>query len=186
MLSRRVFSRRKAIVGGVAALVTALAKPVLATPGYIYYRRVAFHNLNTAESLDAVYWANDYYIPQSLKRIDWVLRDFHVNATHAIDKKLLDLLFALQRRLNTDEPFQVTSGYRSPKTNARLVKLNEGGAAHSLHMKGMAVDVFLKERSIGDLHSAAIAAGAGGVGYYPSHGFIHLDVGPVRQWSENG
>jgi len=186
MLSRRVFSRRKAIVGGAAALVTALAKPVFATPGYIYYRRVAFHNLNTAESLDAVYWANDYYIPQSLRRVDWVLRDFHVNATHVIDPKLLDLLYFLQMRLNTYEPFQVTSGYRSPQTNARLVALNEGAAAHSLHMKGMAIDVFIRDRGIGDLHSAALAAGVGGVGYYPSHGFVHLDVGPVRRWSESG
>ena len=186
MLSRTGLSRRKAIAGGMAALATALAKPLLAAPGYIYYRRVAFHNLNTAESLDAVYWANDYYIPQSLKRIDWVLRDFHANATHAIDPKLLDLLVLLQRRLGTDEPFQVTSGYRSPKTNARLVALNEGAAAHSLHMKGMAVDVFLRERSLRDLHSAALDAGAGGVGYYPTHGFVHLDVGQVRQWTETG
>jgi len=179
-------SRRKLLAGGVAALVSALAKRAIAAPGVIYFRRVSLHNLNTAESLDAVYWANGYYIPQSLKRINWVLRDFHVNATHTIAPRLLDLLFALQQRLGTTEPFQVTSGYRSPKTNARLAALNEGGAAHSLHMQGMAIDVFLRGRSLSDLHSAALAAGSGGVGYYPSHGFVHLDVGPVRRWDETG
>ena len=186
MASRTGCSRRKVMAGGVAALISALAKPVLAAPGVIYFRRVSLHNLNTAESLDAVYWANDYYIPQSLKQIDWVLRDFHVNATHAIDPRLLDLLATLQQRLNSAEPFEVTSGYRSPKTNARLVALNEGAAAQSLHMRGMAIDVFLRGRSLGDLHSAALALGTGGVGYYPSHGFVHLDVGPVRRWQEYG
>jgi len=186
MASRTGCSRRKMLAGGMAALVTALAKPAFAAPGVIYFRRVSLHNLNTAESLDAVYWANDYYIPQTLKRIDWVLRDFHVNMTHTIDPRLLDLLVTLQQRLDCIEPFQVTSGYRSPMTNARLVALNEGAAAHSLHMKGMAIDVFLRERHLGDLHSAAVTARAGGVGYYPSHGFVHLDVGPVRHWDEMG
>lgn len=184
MASRRLLTRRSMMAGGMAALVSALAKPTVAAPGVIYFRRVSLYNLNTAEALDAVYWANDYYIPQSLRRIDWVLRDFHVNATHAIDPRLLDLLVALQQRLNTNEPFLVTSGYRSPQTNARLVALNEGAAAQSLHMKGMAIDVFLRGRNLSQLHAAARAAGAGGVGYYPSHGFVHLDVGPVRHWEE--
>jgi uncharacterized protein YcbK (DUF882 family) len=51
-------------------------------------------------------------------------------------------------------------------------------------MKGMAIDVFLRGRNLSQLHAAARAAGAGGVGYYPSHGFVHLDVGPVRHWEE--
>jgi uncharacterized protein YcbK (DUF882 family) len=29
---------------------------------------------------------------------------------------------------------------------------------------------------------AATTLGGGGVGYYPSSGFVHLDVGPVRHW----
>jgi uncharacterized protein YcbK (DUF882 family) len=27
-----------------------------------------------------------------------------------------------------------------------------------------------------------VALKAGGVGYYPKPGFIHVDVGPVRRW----
>jgi uncharacterized protein YcbK (DUF882 family) len=28
----------------------------------------------------------------------------------------------------------------------------------------------------------AAALRGGGVGYYPRHGFVHVDVGPVRYW----
>jgi hypothetical protein len=30
--------------------------------------------------------------------------------------------------------------------------------------------------------SAALALGAGGVGYYPRSDFVHVDVGRVRSW----
>ena len=33
------------------------------------------------------------------------------------------------------------------------------------------------------LHGAALDLAAGGVGYYPVSNFVHVDVGPVRQWS---
>ena len=34
------------------------------------------------------------------------------------------------------------------------------------------------------LHRAALSLRAGGVGFYPNSGFVHVDVGPVRQWAE--
>jgi len=32
------------------------------------------------------------------------------------------------------------------------------------------------------LHRAALSLQAGGVGFYPKPGFVHVDVGPVRTW----
>ena len=32
------------------------------------------------------------------------------------------------------------------------------------------------------LHQAALSLQAGGVGFYPKPGFVHVDVGPVRTW----
>jgi uncharacterized protein YcbK (DUF882 family) len=32
------------------------------------------------------------------------------------------------------------------------------------------------------LGTAALALARGGVGFYPHFDFIHVDVGPVRQW----
>ncbi len=161
----------------------ASAPGEVAAPRTIYYRALALQNVHTGDALNAVYWADDYYIPQSMRQIAWVMRDFHSGDIHAIDPKLLDLLVRLQQTLGTREPFLVTSGYRSPITNARLAAISEGVAAHSLHMQGKAVDLRLRGRSLSQLHMAALALRGGGVGYYPSSDFIHVDVGPVRHWS---
>jgi uncharacterized protein YcbK (DUF882 family) len=55
-------------------------------------------------------------------------------------------------------------------------------ARHSYHLTGKAIDVFLPARQLSELRGAGLALQAGGVGYYPGAGFVHLDVGPVRAW----
>jgi uncharacterized protein YcbK (DUF882 family) len=181
----KTLSRRKMLAFAGAALVSAAAQPALAAaPSILYFRRLALYNINTGESYNAVFWANDYYIPQALRSLDWALRDFHTNTTHPIDPRLLDLLVALQQKLDTDEPFLLTSGYRTPETNARLVA--EGAAVNSLHMRGQAADISLRSRSLSQLHMAALSLRLGGVGYYPAHDFIHVDVGPIRTWGGGG
>jgi uncharacterized protein YcbK (DUF882 family) len=182
MARRIVHTRRRILAAGLAAAAGVIARPVFAAPRVIRTRQVALRNVHTGDTLRASYWADDYYIPQSLRQIAYVLRDFHSGDIHPIDRRLLDLLARLQQMLNTNEPFMVTSGYRSPKTNARLAATNEGVAAHSLHMQGMAVDASLHSVSLRQLRMAATTLGGGGVGYYPASGFVHLDVGPIRHW----
>jgi uncharacterized protein YcbK (DUF882 family) len=176
----KTLSRRRVLAFAGAALVSAAASPALAAPSILYFRRLSLYNVNTGESYNSVFWANDYYIPQGLSSLNWALRDFHTNTTHPIDLRLLDLLVTLQQKLDTDEPFLLTSGYRTPETNARLVA--EGAAVNSLHMQGQAADISLRGRSLSQLHGAALSLRAGGVGYYPAHGFVHVDVGPIRTW----
>jgi uncharacterized protein YcbK (DUF882 family) len=181
MTRGKALSRRKMLAFAGAALVGAAAKPAFASaPAILYFRRLSLYNVNTGESYNSVFWANDYYIPQALKNLDWALRDFHTNTTHPIDPRLLDLLVSLQQKLDIDEPFLLTSGYRTPQTNARLVA--EGAAINSLHMRGQAADISVKGRSLNQLHMAALSLRGGGVGYYPAHDFIHVDVGPIRTW----
>ena len=74
------------------------------------------------------------------------------------------------------------SGYRSPATNAMLAARSGGVGKRSFHMRGMAIDVSLPGHSVADLRRAALALRAGGVGYYPRSGFVHVDVGRVRSW----
>ncbi len=181
MTRGKALSRRKVLAFAGAALAGAAAKPAFAAaPSILYFRRLSLYNVNTGESYNAVFWANDYYIPQALKNLDWALRDFHTNTTHPIDPRLLDLLVSLQQKLDTEEPYLLTSGYRTPETNARLVA--EGAAVNSLHMRGQAADISLRGRTLSQLHMAALSLRGGGVGYYPAHDFIHVDVGPVRTW----
>src|SRR5262249_19870876 len=184
MRRQETLSRRRALTLAGAGLVAALARPALAAPSILYFRRLTLYNVNTGESYSSIFWANDYYIPQALRSLDWALRDFHTNTTHPIDPRLLDLLVAMQQKLDTDEPFRLTSGYRTPETNARLVA--EGAAVNSLHMRGQAADISLRGRTLSQLHMAALSLRAGGVGYSPAHDFIHVDVGPVRTWTGGG
>jgi len=100
-----------------------------------------------------------------------------------MDPALLDLLYGLRSALGSEERFHVISGYRSPKTNAKLASNSSGVAKKSFHMRGMAIDVALPGRDLVDLRDAAWALQLGGVGYYPKSGFVHVDTGPVRRWN---
>jgi uncharacterized protein YcbK (DUF882 family) len=149
-------------------------------------RRAKFHNLHTDEKLDAVYWENGSYVPDALHAVNHVLRDFRTGDVHMMDPGLLDLLTALSAKTESNSPFYVISGYRSPQTNAML--RNEGGqgtgvAKKSLHLQGQAIDIRLADVQLSHLHNAALSLGRGGVGYYPTSDFVHVDVGAVRRWS---
>ncbi len=165
--------------GSAAALIVA---PAIATPRFETRRALAFANLHTGEKLNLVYWTESGYEPEALARIDWLLRDFRTGTTHPIDPRLLDLLAALNRRLDTREPYLVYSGYRSPETNAMLAEESEGVAKNSLHLQGQAVDLRVPGRRLGLLRRAALSLKGGGVGYYPRSNFVHHDVGRVRHW----
>lgn len=84
--------------------------------------------------------------------------------------------------METKGPFEIISGYRSPKTNAALRSHSTAVAENSLHLKGMAADVRLPDRNVAALRKAALSLKAGGVGYYPASQFIHIDIGRVRSW----
>src|SRR6202035_5170025 len=78
----------------------------------------------------------------------------------------------------------VLSAYRTPETNAMLARTTFGVAENSQHMYGRALDIHLPSRLI-DAMNQARAMERGGVGWYPHSGFIHLDSGPVRNWTLN-
>ncbi|WP_407948098.1 DUF882 domain-containing protein [Parvibaculum sp.] len=145
-------------------------------------RELDLINTHTDEKLKIVYWANGRYEPEALAGIDRLLRDHRSGDVHAIDPALLDTLHALKRKLGTNEAFHIISGYRSPATNSQMRESNAGVAKKSYHMRGMAVDIRVPGRELSYLRTAALDIGTGGVGYYPRSDFIHVDVGPVRQW----
>lgn len=174
--------RRRFLRWGIAAAAATLPMPAWATALGTAKRRLSFVNLHTDEKLTALYWANGAYQPNAVKEINHVLRDFRTGDVHAIDLGLLDLLYTLQHRVKSQSPFQVISGYRSPRTNAKLASLSDGVARRSYHMKGMAIDIAVTDRALPALHQAALSLKAGGVGFYPKPGFVHVDVGPVRSW----
>ena len=144
-------------------------------------RSLAFENLHTREKLRAEYWANGAYVPDAMAAINDLLRDFRTGDVHVIEPRLLDLLSLLHRTLDSKKPFQVLSGYRSPATNAMLHETTSGVLVNSLHMYGMAIDIFLADCELKTVRDAAHSLGIGGVGYYPGR-FVHVDIGPVHWW----
>jgi uncharacterized protein YcbK (DUF882 family) len=184
-------SRREVLkLGALTALACMTAQPTLAAvlapgrrPGRGERERsIQFHNLHTGERLRTVYWADGGYVPDALAEVDYILRDFRAEKVHPIDPRLVDLLHALHRSLDTQEPFGVISGYRTPRTNAMLAAHSRGVALHSMHIEGKAVDIRVPGRSTRAVRDAALALQGGGVGYYPVSRFVHVDVGRVRRW----
>jgi uncharacterized protein YcbK (DUF882 family) len=173
--------RRRFLGLTAAAAVTALAFPAAAARRLIRPRSVSFHNLHTGEALNTVYWADGRYLPDAMRRIDWLLRDHRTDDVRPIDPRLLDLLVELQARLRAPR-FDVISGYRSPETNAMLASLSDGVAQNSRHLQGKAIDIRVPGRRLKQVRATAMALYGGGVGYYPHSDFVHLDTGPVRHW----
>lgn len=145
-------------------------------------RALSFHSLHTDERLTATYLRGGAYEAKGLAEIDFILRDWRSGEVWRMDRDLLDLLYVIQRKLDCRTPIQIISGYRSPKTNAKLAAESHGVAKRSLHMRGMAIDFRLPDRDLKAVHQAALALGAGGVGLYSRSSFIHLDTGRVRSW----
>jgi uncharacterized protein YcbK (DUF882 family) len=179
----RVGRSRREILGlGARAALGLWLMPRLGRAAVPSDRALSFHCLHTGEALTVEYCAGGCYLPDGLGAIDRLLRDHRTGDVTRIDPALLDVLFTLHRRVASRAPFQVISGYRSPATNAMLRRTGHDVAEHSFHTRGQAVDVYLPDRALRQLGRAALGLGAGGVGYYPRPGFVHLDTGPVRRW----
>ena len=147
-----------------------------------FVRRAHVHNLHTGDVLDAVYYEDGQYVPDALAQARRVLRDWRNGEEHTMDAGLFDILHAISNKVTAKGPFQILSGYRSKATNAMLHSHSEQVAQHSQHMLGKALDIILPGVELGHLRQAALSLKAGGVGFYPQSGFVHVDVGPVRQW----
>ena len=182
-LNRRSFLGYGALATA-AALVPGRAQAATAA-GKRRERALSFFHTHTGERLKTVYCCDGAYQPEELARINHLLRDFRRDEEKPIDPQLLDLLFELGGTLDTDQPFHVISGYRSPATNALLRERggsHTGVASKSLHMVGKAIDIRVPGVRLDDLRSAAKSLQLGGVGFYPSSNFVHVDTGRVRYW----
>jgi uncharacterized protein YcbK (DUF882 family) len=178
------WSRRRVLeAGGWAALSaagvladSAGARETLET------RRIALKNLHTPETLDLVFRRGPQYVPEALRAVQVLLRDYRSGEQHPIDPGLLDYLYDVARAAGADPVFSVISGYRSPETNRMLHERSNGVASKSLHMVGRAIDVRLAGVGCADLAAHALGMQRGGVGYYRQSDFVHLDTGKFRSW----
>lgn len=189
--ARKTLTRRDIIKAGVLGgllLPTVAATPLhaaarLAVPQGAGAMKIAFRNQHTGESFNGVFKVGDRYMPEAFEKINTVLRDFRTGEVFPIDPRIVDILFAVHSKSGVSGPFEVLSGYRSPKTNAMLASVGDGVASNSLHMTGQAIDIRLPGFSTKKLSELGMGLKAGGVGYYKKSNFVHLDTGQVRHWS---
>jgi uncharacterized protein YcbK (DUF882 family) len=174
------------------APVPALARPIapvvdapvgVPNGGMVEPRWVKLRNIHTDEKLEAVYWDKGQYVPDAVVALNKVLRDYRNDEVHPMDIRLYDILDQIQTRTGSKSHFQVISGYRSAATNRMLAERSGEVAKRSLHMDGKAMDIYLEDVGLEHVRAAALDIGHGGVGYYPTSNFVHVDVGPVRRWS---
>ncbi|MET0273670.1 MAG: YcbK family protein [Phenylobacterium sp.] len=185
MRTQTIIGRREALRLGGGALLASAAVPTMgwaSVLGATEPRRAMLHNLHTGDRFNEVYFENGRYVPGALAEAMRVLRDWRTGEEHVMEPGLFDALHAISVKLDSRTPFQIISGYRSSKTNAALHAKSSGVASNSQHTLGKAVDVRLQGVDLRNLHKAALATAAGGVGFYPKSDFVHVDVGRVRQW----
>jgi uncharacterized protein YcbK (DUF882 family) len=148
-------------------------------------RAVAMHQPETGEKINVTYGRDGVYDQRAMEQVAQFFRDRRTGDVSPIDPRLLDLLVTVRERLglNPGATFQVTSGYRSPITNAALARRSPNVAENSYHLRGQAVDFHIDGVSPERIAAVAGDLGLGGYAWYPHTGHVHLDTGPVRTWT---
>lgn len=156
-------------------------KITAATPGE---RTISFYHIHTQETLTVTYKKDGQYLPEALKKIDWLMRDWRKNQSTRMDPETIDLIWEMHKELGSQQPVHIICGYRSRGTNEMLRRTVGGQASQSQHITGRAIDLTFPDVPLKRMRYSALVRERGGVGYYPTSGipFIHVDTSRVRAW----
>jgi uncharacterized protein YcbK (DUF882 family) len=188
---RNMMIGRRGLLGGAlaAGMMTSVGAKaeLLAGQSNGGERRIAFRNVHTNDTVDARFWGAKGWDAQGLAELNHGLRDWRNNEQTVMDPELMLLLTRVRDLLGVapQTRIELISGYRSPVTNGMLRERggeHTGVASKSQHMLGKATDIHMPGIALDRLHMAALSMQAGGVGYYPKDGFVHVDTGRVRHW----
>ncbi|MEM0550337.1 MULTISPECIES: YcbK family protein [Aeromonas] len=145
-------------------------------------RTLKLHRPDSGDEVTACYWRDGELDKHGYQEICQLMRDVRFNEAHDIDIRLLNLLRGgmgwLSLNYGIDTPFVITSGYRTKAHNDRL----EGAAKNSAHLKGQAVDGYIKGIPVEFIGRLFAAFQGGGVGFYLKQNFVHVDVAGIRYW----
>lgn len=172
---------RKTFVSGLAAFA-AVPQEVSAVPDS-RIRSLWLRRASSNEELRVPFTRDGRQIYKpGYYALSWLLRDHNVDPSFgyvAIDIRLIEVLYEVQtvlRLRGIRGPIDITSGYRTPGTNAEA-----GGVINSQHLWGKAADFFVDGVSNRDLFDIGWSRRlTGGDGCYGDH--VHMDVGERRWW----
>jgi uncharacterized protein YcbK (DUF882 family) len=176
-LSRRAFLAGAALLPGVVQARDLGVDPDFwGRPRAVWIKRQ-----QTGEEVRAVYFADGHVDWDGYVRVCRVLRDISAGVAAQIDLPLIDALCGAQAFLQSyglAVPWVATSGLRLRSTNERT----EGAARNSKHTEGRATDGHFPGLSLDYQAYLARYYLRGGLGWYPTKHFIHLDTGRLRAW----
>lgn len=176
-MTTRTFAR---LCAGAALILGVLsAGPGEAASGD---RALKLYNTHTKERAIIVFKRNGSYDRSGLDKMNQFLRDWRKDRPTKMDPKLIDLIWEVYQQSGSDDYIHVVCGYRSPETNGALRRRSKGVAKNSQHMQGKALDFFIPDVSVSKVRALGLRQQVGGVGFYPSSNFVHLDTGSVRHW----
>src|SRR5271169_711635 len=144
-------------------------------------RRLRLANANTGETFEGTYRNDDGPIDRVIEELCVFLRDHHSGEQTQMDVGVIDFLADVLDSIG-ETSATILSAYRTAETNAMLARTTFGVAEHSQHILGRALDLRFDSK-LSAAMNAARAMQRGGVGWYPHSGFIHIDTGPVRNWT---
>jgi uncharacterized protein YcbK (DUF882 family) len=156
-------------------MARAVARPSFAL------RRLRLVNAHTGETFEGAYRNDKGPIERVVDELCTFLRDHHSGEKTQIDVGVIDFLADLLDAVGATKA-TILSAYRTAETNAMLARTTFGVAEHSQHIAGRALDIRLESR-LCDAMTKARTMQRGGVGWYPHSGFIHIDTGPIRNWT---
>jgi uncharacterized protein YcbK (DUF882 family) len=161
------------------AISPSMARAVPRPPSAL--RRLRLVNAHTGETFEGAYRNDKGPIERVIDELCVFLRDHHSGEKTQIDVGVIDFLADVLDAVG-DTKATILSAYRTAETNAMLARTTFGVAEHSQHIVGRALDVRV-ESKLSEAMTTARAMQRGGVGWYPHSGFIHIDTGPVRNWT---
>ena len=165
-----------------AALTLAAAVAYAATPSGT--RTISFYHIHTQETLTVTYKRDGKFVPEALKQINWLMRDWRQGKAIEMDPNTIDIIWEMHEELGSNEPVSVICGHRNSETNEMLRRTVGGQAKQSQHMTGKAIDIAFPDIPARQLRYSAMIRERGGVGYYPTSAipFVHVDTSRVRHW----
>ncbi len=145
-------------------------------------RTINLYHAHRKDSLSVTFRRNGSYDSDGLSQLNHFLRDWRNDQATRMDPRLFDVIWESQRGAGSSSPVIVLSAYRSPTTNAMLRSRSRAVAKESQHMHGRAMDMRMPDANMHRVREVALRLQRGGVGWYGSSNFVHLDVGSVRAW----
>ena len=178
--------RRTTVLFGMAALlaIIGLSSDRMTAASTSADRTISLMHIHTKETLTVTYKKNGQFVPEAMKQIDWIMRDWRKNQSTRMDPETIDLIWEMHSELGSNEPVNIICGFRSRDTNEMLRKTVGGQASQSQHITGKAVDITFPDVPLKRMRYSALIRERGGVGYYPTSGipFVHVDSARVRSW----